>query len=42
MGKNYTLSGTIIETEAYGHTNDPASHAFKRKTNRNKVLCLAG
>ena len=38
MGRNYTLSGTIIETEAYGHINDPASHAFKRKTNRNKAM----
>jgi DNA-3-methyladenine glycosylase len=38
MGKEYKLSGTIIETEAYGHTNDPASHAFKRKTNRNKAM----
>ena len=38
MGKKYKVSGTIIETEAYGHTNDPASHAFKRKTNRNKAM----
>ncbi|HJU85068.1 MAG TPA: DNA-3-methyladenine glycosylase, partial [Nitrososphaeraceae archaeon] len=22
------LAGTIIETEAYGHTNDRASHAY--------------
>ena len=23
------LSGIIVETEAYGHTNDRASHAYK-------------
>ncbi|MGN6348346.1 MAG: DNA-3-methyladenine glycosylase [Candidatus Nitrosocosmicus sp.] len=38
MGKYYKLSGTIVETEAYGSNNDPASHAFKKKTNRNWVM----
>ena len=28
----------IVETEAYGHWDDPASHAFKNITNRNKVM----
>lgn len=32
------LSGIITETEAYRHTDDPASHAFGRKTGRNKVM----
>ncbi|BDQ30711.1 putative 3-methyladenine DNA glycosylase [Nitrosopumilus zosterae] len=32
------LSGIITETEAYRHTDDPASHAFGRKTDRNKVM----
>ena len=27
-----------METEAYGHYNDPASHAFKKKTNRNIAM----
>ena len=28
----------IIETEAYRHTDDPASHAFRKITDRNKVM----
>ena len=32
------LTGTIIETEAYKGKNDPASHASKKKTERNKVM----
>lgn len=32
------VSGIIIETEAYGHQDDPASHASKRMTERNKVM----
>jgi DNA-3-methyladenine glycosylase len=32
------ISGIIIETEAYRHTDDPASHAFRKVTERNKVM----
>ena len=35
---NYEMSGIIIETEAYGHKDDPASHAFTKITDRNKVM----
>ena len=38
LGKYYKLSGKIVETEAYGSNNDPASHAFRKITNRNKVM----
>ena len=37
-GNYYRLSGVITETEAYGHTNDVASHAFKGETLRNRVM----
>jgi len=32
------ISGIIIETEAYRHKDDPASHAFRKITDRNKVM----
>ena len=35
---NYVLSGVIIETEAYKGKNDPASHASRKKTERNKIM----
>ncbi|MHB1908886.1 MAG: DNA-3-methyladenine glycosylase [Nitrososphaerales archaeon] len=37
LGKR-KLKGVIVETEAYGGQNDPASHAFKGKTKRNEVM----
>ena len=35
---NYEMSGTIIETEAYRHKDDPASHAFQKITDRNRAM----
>ena len=35
---NYEMSGIITETEAYRHKDDPASHAFQKITDRNKVM----
>ena len=35
---NQVLSGVIIETEAYKGKNDPASHASRKKTERNKIM----
>ena len=32
------LVGKIVETEAYGAHNDPASHAYKKKTDRNAIM----
>ena len=37
IGKQ-TLAGIIIETEAYMGKNDPASHAARKKTERNKAM----
>lgn len=33
-----TISGIIYETEAYGHNDDPDSHAYKRHTKRNAPM----
>ncbi len=38
FGKYQKLTGVITETEAYGYTDDPASHAFKGKTLRNEAM----
>ena len=32
------LSGIISETEAYKHREDPASHAFRKITDRNQIM----
>ena len=35
---NQRISGIITETEAYRHKDDPASHAYRKITERNKVM----
>ena len=36
--KGTVIAGIIIETEAYKHVDDPASHAFTDQTDRNKAM----
>jgi DNA-3-methyladenine glycosylase len=36
--KQFRLAGIIVETEAYGYSDDPASHACMGATARNKVM----
>lgn len=35
---NHILAGIITETEAYAGFNDPASHAYSKKTERNAAM----
>ena len=35
---DFQMSGIIVETEAYRHKDDPASHAFRNITERNKIM----
>jgi len=37
-GHTFKLAGTIVETEAYGYTDDEASHARMGRTARNLVM----
>jgi DNA-3-methyladenine glycosylase len=37
-GRKFRLAGRIIESEAYGHDDDPASHACMGSTQRNSVM----
>jgi DNA-3-methyladenine glycosylase len=36
--KHFRLAGIIVETEAYGYSDDLASHAYVGPTDRNKIM----
>ena len=36
--RHIEISGIITETEAYGHNDDLGSHAFRKITDRNKIM----